>query len=218
VADEGRDESPLRFSVRTIGPEPTGATPIEDEDLEGLIPDFVATRADLNQVEFENITRALPWAIEQTQSFGPHAILQYSFLMDLHKAMFADVWKWAGTQRRRVTNIGVDPAQISTQVRLLFDDARYWHDNETFAPDELAARIHCRLVATHPFPNGNGRSTRAMADLYLISNDLEPFTWGGREIDYEGASRKQYIDALVHALESDDYEEIMRFARGVGLD
>jgi len=27
----------------TIGPEPSGATPIEDEDLEGLIPDFVAT-------------------------------------------------------------------------------------------------------------------------------------------------------------------------------
>jgi hypothetical protein len=46
--------------MRTIGPEPYGATPLEAEDLEGLIPDFVATRADLNQVEFENIIKALP--------------------------------------------------------------------------------------------------------------------------------------------------------------
>ena len=59
--------------MRNIGPEPSGATPIEDEDLEGLIPDFVATRADLNQVEFENITAALPWAHAQARSLGPEA-------------------------------------------------------------------------------------------------------------------------------------------------
>jgi hypothetical protein len=34
----------------------------EPEDLEGLIPDFVATRADLNLVEFENIAKAIPRA------------------------------------------------------------------------------------------------------------------------------------------------------------
>src|SRR5262249_19713204 len=44
----------LAFNLRAIGPEPSGATPLEPEDLEGLIPDFVATRADLNIVEFEN--------------------------------------------------------------------------------------------------------------------------------------------------------------------
>lgn len=65
------DEPPLpRFNMRTIGPEPSGATPLEEDDLEGLIPDFVATRADLNQVEFENITKALPWAGRQADSPG----------------------------------------------------------------------------------------------------------------------------------------------------
>jgi hypothetical protein len=35
--------SPLSgFNVRAIGPEPSGATPIEQEELDGLIPDFVA--------------------------------------------------------------------------------------------------------------------------------------------------------------------------------
>ena len=48
------------INVGPIGPEPAGATPIAEEDLEGLIPDFVATRADLNRVELESITRSLP--------------------------------------------------------------------------------------------------------------------------------------------------------------
>ena len=53
-----------------IGPEPEGATPIEAEDLDGLTPAFVATRADLNQVEYENIANALPWAVRQARVGG----------------------------------------------------------------------------------------------------------------------------------------------------
>ncbi|EQD32928.1 mobile mystery protein B, partial [mine drainage metagenome] len=74
--------------------------------------------------------------------------------------MFGDVWKWAGTLRRRITNIGVDPSQIVIQSRLLFDDTRFWHRESVLSADELASRLHSRLVSIHPFPNGNGRSTR----------------------------------------------------------
>jgi len=59
------DQSPTRFNLRAIGPEPPGATPIAPEDLQGLIPDFVATRSDLNIVEFENITKTLQWACSE---------------------------------------------------------------------------------------------------------------------------------------------------------
>jgi hypothetical protein len=76
------DEPSLpRFNIRTIGPEPSGATSLEEEDLEGLIPDFVATRADLNQVEFENITKALPWAQRQALMLGPEGMLDYGFML-----------------------------------------------------------------------------------------------------------------------------------------
>jgi fido (protein-threonine AMPylation protein) len=87
-------------------------TPIEPEDLEGLIPDFVATRADLNLVEFENIAKAIPWVHQEAQRRGPGGVLDYWFMMSLHRRMFEDVWKWAGTSRQRVTNIGVEPSQI----------------------------------------------------------------------------------------------------------
>ena len=209
------DEPPLAsFNVRSIGPEPSGATPIEMEDLEGLIPDFVATRADLNQVEFENITKALPWADRQARVLGPTGILDYGFVLALHRRMFGDVWTWAGTQRQRVTNIGVEPHSIATQSRLVLDDATFWHTHAVFDPDELAARLHCRLVSVHPFQNGNGRCTRMMADLYLTSIGADPFTWGGTNLDVDGSGRATYIAALIKAADSNDYADLIRFARG----
>ncbi|MEP7112612.1 MAG: Fic family protein [Ilumatobacteraceae bacterium] len=58
------------------------------------------------------------------------------------------------------TNIGVDPAEIAAAVRDLVADATTWVELRTFEPDELAIRFHQRLVAIHPFPNGNGRHGR----------------------------------------------------------
>jgi Fic-DOC domain mobile mystery protein B len=202
------------FNMRTIGPEPSGTTPIEEEDLEGLIPDFVATRADLNQVEFENITKALPWAQRQARTLGPEGILDYGFLLTLHRQMFGDVWTWAGTQRWRVTNIGIEPYLITTQSRLLLDDAKLWHSQSVFEPDDLASRIHCRLVSIHPFPNGNGRCTRMMADLYLTSIGAQPFTWGGANLDVDGTGRGRYIAALIKAADTGECADLIQFARG----
>jgi Fic-DOC domain mobile mystery protein B len=201
------------FSLKSIGPEPAGATPIEEEDLEGLIPDFVATREDLNQVEFDNISKALTWGIQQARVLGPDGILEYGFLMKLHRQMFSDVWKWAGTNRRRITNIGSLPEVTVSEAHTALEDMKYWHAYEVFENDERAARLHCRLVTIHPFPNGNGRCTRLMADLYLVTINEPMFTWGSRSIDVDGDARKRYVDALVRARNEDDYRDLLAFAR-----
>jgi Fic-DOC domain mobile mystery protein B len=201
-----------RFSLQTIGPDPTGATPIEPENLDGLIPVFVATRADLNQVEFENISQALTWAQREAGRRGPIEILDYGFLFELHKRMFGDVWKWAGTQRRRETSIGVAPGQIVTQTRAALDDARYWHEHETFVLDERAARVHFRLVSVHPFPNGNGRCTRLLSDLYIEACGGLPFTWGRSRLTALDETRRIYIGALETA-HSGDLGPLVSFAR-----
>jgi Fic-DOC domain mobile mystery protein B len=201
------------FNLRTIGPEPAGATPLEPEDLEGLIPDFVATRADLNFVEFENITKALPWALRRARTRGPGGVLAYGFMMELHRQMFGDVWTWAGTPRRRETNIGIAPQLVPARSMQALDDAKYWHAEEAFEADHLAARIHCRLVSIHPFVNGNGRCTRLMADLYLTSLGSRPFSWGGANLGVDGSGRAEYIAALVKAANTDDYADLIQFAR-----
>jgi len=213
MTDAREDQPRSAFNLRSIGPEPSGATPLEPEDLEGLIPDFVATRADLNVVEFENITKALPWALQQARALQSNGVLAYGFMMELHRRMFGDVWTWAGTPRRRETNIGVAPQLIPSQSMQTLDDAKYWHTEKVFEPDDLAARIHCRLVSVHPFVNGNGRCTRLMADLYLTSIGASPFTWGGTNLDVDGSGRAEYIAALVEAADTDDYADLIRFAR-----
>jgi Fic-DOC domain mobile mystery protein B len=213
MTDAREDHPRSAFNLRSIGPEPSGATPLEPEDLDGLIPDFVATRADLNVVEFENITKALPWALQRARALQSDGVLAYGFMMELHRRMFGDVWTWAGTPRRRETNLGVAPQLIPSQSMQTLDDAKYWHTEKVFEPDDLAARIHCRLVSVHPFVNGNGRCTRLMADLYLTSIGASPFTWGGTDLEVDGSGRAEYIAALVKAADTDDYADLIRFAR-----
>ncbi len=206
-------DSTVGFNVRAVGPEPDGATPLDEDDLDGLIPGFVATRGDLNGVEYDNITKALSWARAQAARRGPGGVLDYAFLFELHRRMFGDVWRWAGTQRKRVTNLGVEPAQIPEQTKQALDDARYWHEHMTYPVDELAARLHWRLVAVHPFPNGNGRCARLIADLYLLSTGEPAFTWGaGGDLDEDGDARQIYLDAL-RAADDDDHEPLVAFAR-----
>jgi len=203
----------VTLNLRTIGPEPSGATPIDEEDLQGLIPGFIATRADLNQVEYENILRHLPEAQRRAARGGPTGVLSYAFLMGLHRGMFCDVWKWAGTLRRKETNTGVDPSQIANQAIQVLGDATYWHENGVYPPDELAVRIHARLVQVHPFPNGNGRCTRLVGDLYLCSRGIESFTWGSATLDVAGETRSLYLDCLLEALGTGDFSRLVIFAR-----
>ena len=46
--------------------DPEGATPLGQDDLDGLIPTWVATRAELNEVEERNISQAQQWAARRT--------------------------------------------------------------------------------------------------------------------------------------------------------
>jgi Fic-DOC domain mobile mystery protein B len=197
-----------------IGPEPFGATPLEDDELEGLIPDYVATRSDLNRAEADNIVSALPAAHRLARAAGPTRILTNGFLMDLHRRMFCDVWKWAGTQRRRETNVGVDPSVIAVSTKQVFDDAIYWYNHETYASDVIAVRLHHRLVLVHPFPNGNGRCTRLIADLYLASIGEVSLRWGQASLEEGGRSRSTYIKSLQLA-DRGDYSAILAFARSL---
>jgi Fic-DOC domain mobile mystery protein B len=197
----------------SLGPDPDGATPLDDDDLAQLIPDFVATRRDLNLVEFENIAESLPWARRHASSGGPAKVLEYSFVMDVHRRMFGDVWRWAGRLRKRNTNIGVEWTTIPSQLEQALGDARFWHEQNVFPPDEGAARVHHRLVSVHPFPNGNGRWARLLADLYLRSVGEPDLTWGARgQSVADGEMRTAYLAAL-HAADDGDFVPLVAFVR-----
>lgn len=188
-------------------PEGDGQTPLTHEEREGLIPSYITNRDELNEAEQANILQAQNWAYKRKNT-----VLSSDYLNDLHNRMFGRVWKWAGKFRHSGKNIGIDAYQIPTALKELCDDVAYWIENKTYEPDEIAARFHHRLVAIHPYPNGNGRHSRMVADLLLRSMSQEPFTWGRENLTDPSMTRTQYIDAL-RAADRHDYELLFEFVR-----
>lgn len=188
------------------GTDAHGATPLEREDIEQLIPDHIETRAELDEWEAQNIMQAMS-ALRR-----PKEILSDVFLRDLHRKMFNNTWTWAGEYRLRETNLGVPPFQIPTAVRNLCDDVRVWRDQEVFPPDELAIRFHHRLVSVHPFRNGNGRHSRLAADLLIQSLGGKRFPWGRSNLVEPTETRQQYLNALRQA-DNGEIQPLIEFAR-----
>jgi Fic-DOC domain mobile mystery protein B len=187
---------------------PDGATPLDPNELDGLKFKHVSTRGELDQLEQAGIIEGLKWLDKQKNP----DVLSESFVLELHKRLFGSVWKWAGTFRRTEKNIGVDPVQVAIQLRQLLDDARYWVEHGTYSPKELAARFHHKLVFIHPFPNGNGRHARIMADAILTKLLNEPaIDWaGGYRLEAMNERREQYIAAL-RAADGHDMSGLLEF-------
>ena len=186
---------------------PTGATPIDPDEAEGLVLDHVLTRGELDELEEANIHEGLEWALG-----SPRDVLSEGFVYELHRRMFDSVWAWAGKVRLTDKNIGIDKHLVRTEVRKLIDDARYWRENQVYRPDELAVRFHHRMVSIHPFPNGNGRHARLMADLLVRRLGGERFSWGGVSLSSTSELRAAYIRALQTA-DRGDIGQLLDFAR-----
>lgn len=196
--------------------EPAGATPLDSDDATGLIPTWIATRGDLNDVEQQNIGRAVAWASSRNGPKSHESLMTEPTMCDLHRRMFGDVWKWAGHYRRHDTNVGSHWPYIQMQVfDLVADVGAQTVDVEAlpWSADELSVRFHHRLVLIHPFPNGNGRHSRLAADLLVAMLGRPVFTWGARDLGAAGDARRSYLAALRHADRSLDYEPLVAFAR-----
>ena len=195
---------------------PGGATPIDPDDARGLIPTWVATREDLNSAEQENIAKAIAWASSRSGPKSVNALMTENMIRRLHRHMFGDVWKWAGSYRQHDTNMGAPWPYVPTQVRDLLEDVLIQTSDRTnmpWAADELAVRFHHRLVSIHPFPNGNGRHARLSADLLVQLLGEPVFSWGARDLGEAGAARAAYLDALRRADREFDYATLLAFAR-----
>jgi len=184
-----------------------GATPLDADELACLIPKHITTQGELNEWEQLNIEHGETWARKQRKD-----ILDEAFVRQLHKEMFGETWSWAGSFRKSDKNIGVEWQHVGVKLRDLLDDVRYQIDHATYPPDEIAARFHHRLVTIHPFPNGNGRHARMMADLLIQKLGQPRFTWGSKSLSETTETRISYIDSL-RAADSGNIQSLLAFVR-----
>ena len=184
-----------------------GHTVLGEDDREGLIPSYVATRGELFEAEQRNISEALLGRAPSTAE-----LLDDAYIHRLHRKMLGSVWSWAGRYRTLNTNLGVPFEQIPGAVRALMLDTRTWVDGNVYEPDEAAVMFHHRLVVIHPFANGNGRLGRIAADYLITSLGRERFTWGASSYASTGELRSAYL-ACLRTGDNGDLSDLMRFAR-----
>jgi len=189
--------------------EQDGQTPLDPDENAGLIPRHIDTKGALNDWEQENILQATQW-LRRTKI---PEVLTEEFCRNLHRRMFDKTWKWAGTFRKSDKNMGCDWSLVAVKLNQLLGNAHYWVEKETFTPDELAAQFHHALVWIHPFPNGNGRHSRMMADALLKQLGRKAFSWGGGEnLVSANEVRARYLAAL-RAADRNDFTDLLAFVR-----
>lgn len=131
-------------------------------------------------------------------------LLSDHFVRDLHARMYEELWNWGGQLRRLELNIGVAPEQIAVDLRTGLDDIAFrWTHTDDWTPRQLGIAVHAEVVRIHPFVDGNGRSTRFLADLVFAAAQeptVAQYNWDidkGRYIDLLRAyDRHRNVDEL----------------------
>ena len=187
-----------------------GQTPLTEEEKLQLRPSL-STRAQLNAAERLNIHAARLWAMRPAGLRRPDLVTD-TFARELHRRMFNQIWKWAGKYRTSDRNLGWEWPRIPEGMRVLLDDVRYWQEHDTYPAVEVAVRLHHRMVVIHPWPNGNGRHARLLADILIAAHGRASLTWGASlDLAQPGLARTRYIAAL-QAADQNDYQPLLTFA------
>lgn len=167
-----------------------GETPLPFEELDALLPEARAlfgepiSKAmvyDLEQLIEADVTETLLTDVLE-QRLDLDILLTDGFIRDLHRSLYGDIWIWAGRYRTHMVNIGVDPVLVASELRGSLETIEYrWHHTSDWTARELGIAVHADSVRIHPFVDGNGRTTRLLADLvFAAAQDgeiIELYDW-----------------------------------------
>lgn len=184
-----------------------GETPLPDDELAALLPGALqilgepVTRAavyDLEQSIQEQVAEALLTAALEGTLQASELLTDY-FLKDLHARLYGDIWTWAGKWRTHDVNIGVAYDKIPVDLRNSLGTILYrWENTDDWTPHELGVVAHAETVRIHPFVDGNGRTTRLLADLlFAAAQDSDPvmqYDWNVDKATYISFLRRYDIN------------------------
>ncbi|KZM77082.1 Fic family protein [Cellulosimicrobium sp. I38E] len=168
-----------------------GSTPLDFEELDALLPEVAeaigdpVTKTSVYELEqaYEDAVREAFVVRAAAGELSLTDLLTDWTLRDLHARLYENIWTWAGVYRQRELSIGIDPVMIAVELRSTLENLRYrWEHAPDWTVKQLAIATHAEAVRIHPFVDGNGRSTRLLADLVLLAAtpDDEPavvFDW-----------------------------------------
>jgi len=185
-----------------------GETPIDD--FSDLLVKGISTRAELAVHEAANIRKAFVKYLTGKPNRRT-ARFDFSWTLRLHKEMFGQVWKWAGSVRTTDLNLGVSWPQIEPRLYDLLNNLWHW---KTAGTDllEQAVMLHHQSVQIHPFMNGNGRWSRLLANVWLKMHRQPVTEWPEATVGTQSTIRATYLDAIRQADEG-DYAALLELHR-----
>jgi fido (protein-threonine AMPylation protein) len=178
-----------------------GETLLPDDELVFLLPDIRAgltdpiAKADIYLIEeaaqADVVARLLPEVSHGDLTLD--SLLSVDFVQELHRQLYGGIWTWGGEFRKHNTNVGIDWYQITVNLHTVLSDILYrWSETDDWTAHELGIAVHAATVRIHPFADGNGRTTRQLADFVFVAaqdgDNLEQYDW---DID-----KRQYIALL----------------------
>ncbi len=143
--------------------------------------------------------------------------LKIADILDLHRVVLKGVDDQnAGKFRSIEVKIAGSDSQLPSPLRVpdLMDDFIMWLHKSGDHPVQVAVDAHFKLVAIHPFVDGNGRSARLLLGLLLMQEGYPPAL-------VQNEDRLEYIDAIRKAEQEnnfDDYYKVMYQAVERSLD
>ena len=138
---------------------------------------------ELHRREDKGVAQAHELAIDLLERPEP-APLTVPLVQQVHRALFADIYPFAGTWRTVTLHKGdgpprwpLPPGGIQPQMEIFERDVLsrsplISDDNDTVFL--YAAEVMGECIAIHPFREGNGRTAFILGNLVLMQNDLLP--------------------------------------------
>lgn len=136
----------------------------------------------------------------------PRASLVITDILDIHRIILKSIDdEHAGVFRRIAVKIAGSHVILPDPIKVpdLMNEFMQWLTTTSDNPIIIAAQAHYRLVAIHPFVDGNGRTARLLMNLLLMQEGYPPAI-----ITME--HRKAYLEALEKADATQNYADFYR--------
>ena len=201
-----------------------GETPLDPDEADALTPaarELLGddpSRADVYDVE-EAISDEVGFALARDVLDGRldlTDLLTDTFIRELHRRLYGDIWTWAGAYRLTEKSVGIDPVHIAVEVRQSLDNLTYrWQHTDDWTARELGIAVHAETVRIHPFVDGNGRMTRLLANLvfFAVQESLDAVLTYNWDVE-----KRPYIDLLREYDQTRDPSRLAAFVPVVDVD
>lgn len=130
-----------------------------------------------------------------------------------HKILAGNLFEEAGRYRKHDVELGIfqPPHYFQVRAHMRNWEADYQerkrHTETKSEHVDLCAWIMHRFLWIHPFFDYNGRMSRLLGELYLLQNHF-------RIIPFQAVARIDFVKAVKHATETDDFSLLCRMIKG----